>query len=207
MIVHHLEQNTAEWHAARLGIPTASNFHRIITPTGKKSEQMDEYANELLAEMISGTYDDADFKNNYMDRGHELQEQAAQMYAFKFDVVLTPAGFVTDDARRMGCSPDALVGASGGLEIKCYKPKNHVKQLLSPNIDEKHKPQIQGSIAVIGGAWWDAMSFHPQMQPVIIRAHRDDAYIAQFNRYLTEFHELLSMKKAKLAAMGVEFVL
>jgi hypothetical protein len=34
MIILDLEQGTPEWLQARLGIPTASNFGNIITPTG-----------------------------------------------------------------------------------------------------------------------------------------------------------------------------
>ena len=32
MIVLDCQQGDAEWHEARMGIPTASAFHRIITP-------------------------------------------------------------------------------------------------------------------------------------------------------------------------------
>ena len=33
------EQNSPEWHRARLGIPTASSFDAIMTPGKTKSEQ------------------------------------------------------------------------------------------------------------------------------------------------------------------------
>ena len=38
MIVLDHDQGSIEWIEARLGIPTASEFSRIITPTGKLSK-------------------------------------------------------------------------------------------------------------------------------------------------------------------------
>ena len=35
VLIHQVEQGTPEWFAVRLGIPTASNFAKIITSTGK----------------------------------------------------------------------------------------------------------------------------------------------------------------------------
>ena len=54
MIALDLQQGSAEWVKARLGIPTASQFSRIITSTGKLSGQADGYMHELLAESLLG---------------------------------------------------------------------------------------------------------------------------------------------------------
>ena len=54
MIVLDHDQGSTEWIEARLGIPTASGFHRIITPTGKLSASRDAYEGELLAEWALG---------------------------------------------------------------------------------------------------------------------------------------------------------
>ena len=43
MIIHPAEQGSAAWTEARLGIPTASQFSRIITPGGKLSKSRDGY--------------------------------------------------------------------------------------------------------------------------------------------------------------------
>ena len=55
MIRLDVEQGYAEWVAARLGIPTASCFDKIITPkTMKPSASADKYAWELIAERVLG---------------------------------------------------------------------------------------------------------------------------------------------------------
>jgi hypothetical protein len=46
-------QNSDEWIAARLGIPTASEFHRIITAVkGDLSKSARKYAAGLVAETL-----------------------------------------------------------------------------------------------------------------------------------------------------------
>ena len=49
-----MEQRTPEWFAARVGIPSASNFDKIFTSKGAKSTQSKAFMNTLLAEFITG---------------------------------------------------------------------------------------------------------------------------------------------------------
>jgi len=51
-IYHDVPQYSEEYDRLRLGIPTSSNFHKIITPQGKPSKQWREYACLLIAERI-----------------------------------------------------------------------------------------------------------------------------------------------------------
>jgi hypothetical protein len=49
---HDVTQYSEEYDRLRLGIPTSSNFHKIITPQGRPSKQWREYACVLIAERI-----------------------------------------------------------------------------------------------------------------------------------------------------------
>ena len=49
-----MEQGSQAWHEARLGIPTASCFKRLLTPAGKLSKSTGPYMAELLSEQFSG---------------------------------------------------------------------------------------------------------------------------------------------------------
>ena len=51
MIPLDVEQGSRAWIEARLGIPTASEFSRIVTPGGKLSASRDEYAGKLISRM------------------------------------------------------------------------------------------------------------------------------------------------------------
>ena len=52
MIIHECVQGTTEWLQLRSGIPTASNFEKILTKSGKKSASQERYMFALLAERM-----------------------------------------------------------------------------------------------------------------------------------------------------------
>ena len=110
MIFHDLIQNTPEWQKARAAIPTASKIDCIITPaTMKLSKQAEGYANLIAAERILGKPIIKFCGNHYTERGHELEPEALKLYEMNFGVDCEHGGFITNDSRTMGCSPDALM--------------------------------------------------------------------------------------------------
>mgnify|MGYP002740709099 CR=1 FL=1 len=54
LITLDCEQGSDAWRQARLGIPTASQYKRIMTNSGAASEQATAYLAELIAERITG---------------------------------------------------------------------------------------------------------------------------------------------------------
>ena len=67
MIVLDCVQGSQAWIDARLGIPTASQFSRIVTPTGRASTAAEGYTAELLAEWALG-YPIKEIRRQRMDR-------------------------------------------------------------------------------------------------------------------------------------------
>jgi len=51
-IFHDVAQHSEDYDRLKIGIPTSSNFHKIITPQGKPSKQWRQYACVLIAERI-----------------------------------------------------------------------------------------------------------------------------------------------------------
>ena len=202
MIVHDCEQGTPEWLAARLGIPTASEFDKIITPTGKPSTQCDAYAHRLLAEIMVGKPVESFEPTAWMDRGNVLEPEAVSFYELQTDFEAVPVGFVTDDLRTMGASPDRLIGDAGLLEIKCPAPHTHVQYLLDGCIDRKYYPQVQGQLLVTGRAWADLVSYHPELPPVVIRIERDLPFLATLTDLLTQFTRGLEAKRRVMVERG-----
>ena len=111
MIVLDCEQGSQAWIDARLGIPTASEFSRIVTPTGRASTAAEGYTAELLAEWALG-YPIKEFGGDeWTERGKELEPDARAFYALDTNLDPQTVGFVYRDERKMvGGSPDALVG-------------------------------------------------------------------------------------------------
>lgn len=202
MLLHNVIQGTPEWFACRLGIPTASEFDKIITPTGKPSTQADGYANKLIAEFLTGKPVDAFEGSSWTERGNELEPNAAQFYELQMDCEVAPVGFITNDAKTMGCSPDRLVGDDGLLEIKCPAPHTHVQYMLNGKIDQKYYPQIQGQLLVTDRQWVDLISYHPEMPPVIIRVERNEKFLTDLRGLLDGFMQDLAGKRKELIERG-----
>jgi hypothetical protein len=171
-----VEQGTDEWLSARLGVPTASNFAKFLSPTGKPSTQADSYVNQLVAEKLTGERT-AIFKSDDMQRGNDLEPQAKAMYEFIREVEVKEMGLMLHDDFDAGCSPDGLVGCDGGIEIKCPRAENHIANLRRGTVDMKYYPQIQGCLWITEREWWDFVSFHPELEILIVRVERNEEYI------------------------------
>ena len=187
MIVHEAEQQTDDWLQARLGVVTASQFHRVMTPkTCKPSKAADDYLHELIAEWLLGEPLEG-FSSGMMERGRDMEAEAVKWYGFVQDVTPERVGLCLRDIGLVGASPDALIGTDGMLEIKCPGPKKHVAYMLGADPQADHRCQIQGGLWVTGRAWMDFVSYHPTMRPVIVRCERDDAFIESLSEIVGSF--------------------
>lgn len=186
VLIYNLEQGSDEWLKVRLGIPTTSNFGKIITPTGKKSDQYEGYLNELLGQLLAGKLE-PQVKNAAMLRGNELEPYAVEYYEYHYGYRCKEVGFVTTKDGRIGCSPDRLIGQDGLLEVKCPMYKQHIKNLRSGVIDMKYYPQVQGQLLLTKRKWCDWMSYHPDIPASVVRVERDEEYLEKLKEYLNEF--------------------
>jgi len=171
-----MEQGSEAWFQARTGRPTASNFSRIITPTGKDSSQWEGYAIDLMADCIRP--DMVAFEGNrHTDRGNELEPEARAEFSRVMGLSVDQVGFVTRDDGIVGCSPDGVLYHNGsliaGLELKCPLAKNHAKYLIEGVLPPDYAPQVHGGMAVTGLDYWYFMSYCQGMAPFILRVERD----------------------------------
>lgn len=191
-------QGSAEWHAARLGVPTASQFHRILSPRSlKPSAQAERYLCELAAERILGTPLDS-ASSEFMERGKALEDEAVAWFELQRGVDTEKIGFALTDDRRAGCSPDRLVGADEGLEIKCPSPAIHVGYLLG-DISEEYRLQVQGGLWVTGRKRWNLLSYSPLLPSALVVIERDREAIEALESALDEFCKRLDEATERLA--------
>ena len=176
MRVLDVEQGSEEWLAARLGVPSASMFAKLITPTGKRSSSFDSFVNQMAAERITGASTPFP-QTDAMARGTELEPSARAFYELETGNDVIEMGFIKHATLEAGCSPDGFVGEEGGIEIKCPLPHTHIETLRAGVMPAKHIPQVQGCMWITGRAWWDFVSHHPSMHTLITRIERDDVFI------------------------------
>lgn len=195
MKIHNVEQRSGAWYSLRMGVPTASDFSRAITPKkGGLSTQGVEYAAELALEMFTGQPNEDFGGTEWMDRGAGLEDEAIAQYEMLYDVDVERVGFITSDDGNRGCSPDGLVGDDGMIEVKCLKDKNHVKALLNysefDEVDPKYTPQTQGQMLIAERQWCDLLFYCPGMPLLPIRQYPDEAYVKSLDEALTEIIRL-----------------
>jgi len=199
-IFHHdVGQYSEEYDRLRLGIPTSSNFHKIITPQGKPSKQWREYACVLIAERI--LQQKIEFYNSpAMERGLIVEAEAVDWYEFDHDVTVQKVGFLTDDGHTVGCSPDRLVGAEGLLEIKAPLPHTQVDYWISGEISERFRPQLQGQLYISQRSWVDIVCWHDVLPKLVMRVEPDEKFIEALDRELLIFNYFIDRVMDKIRA-------
>jgi len=200
-IMPDMVQRSEEWFRARAGRPTASQFARLLTPTGKDSSQWESFAIELMAQCIRP--DEIGFEgNSHTDRGNDLEPEARNEFSRLMGMEVREVGFITRDDEVIGCSPDGLIYSAGGnavagLELKCPLAKNHAEYLISGELPDKYRPQVHGGMAVTGLDFWYFMSYCPGLAPFIVRVERD-AYTAKLSDALDRFLMFYSVRRAQV---------
>lgn len=187
MITLEIEQGTQEWMDARAGIPTASNFDKIVTADGKPSKQREKYMYTLAAERIVGKATES-YQNDAMARGVEMEAEARALYEILTDRSVVEVGLCYKDEKRLiAASPDGLVGEDGGIEIKCPLSYTHVGYLLDGKLPSEYFQQVQGQLYVTGRKWVDFMSYFPGLRPLLVRVERDEKFITALDIELQVF--------------------
>lgn len=181
-----IEQRSPEWHAARLGIPTASEFGSILAKGQGKMRRL--YLTRLAAERLTGE-PAARYDNHHMARGRDQEEDALAYYAWLNEIELQRVGFVRMQIAGgwVGCSPDALVGADGMVEVKCRVASGMVDAMLTEGLPGEYRAQVQGGLWITGRQWCDLVLYNPDLRLLTIRVERDEPYITALADEVSKF--------------------
>jgi putative phage-type endonuclease len=197
-------QGTPEWFKARAGIPTASEFHKIVTPaTGKYSAQARGYQFRLLAEKLLGEMP-ADLGGvPAIQHGKALEETAVNAYEFESKTTTRKVGFVVTDDGRIGASPDrVLVEGSGWAEIKCPLSAAVHLGYWADGFGADYHCQRQGQMFVADLDFVDMFSYFRRLPSVNIRYGRDEDFLSKLKECLKRFYDEMSFLELRLLETG-----
>jgi hypothetical protein len=197
------EQGSEEWIRARIGIPTASEFHTVLAKgrDGGDSKTRRTYMLKLAGELLTGEPMDS-FGNVHTERGKELEPDARNLYAFMRDCEPQLVGFIRNG--RKGCSPDSLVGNDGMVEIKTKLPHLQVDCLLANRVPPEHRAQCQGALWVAEREWIDFVSYWPTLPLFVVREYRDEEYLAKLAPAVDQFNEELAEMVERIRSYGTD---
>ena len=159
--VFNCEQGTPEWIEMRLGIQTASEFSCVQAKgrDGGASKTRRAYMLRLADEIIYRDQPVETFTNPNLERGHEYEPEARDIYALMHDVELERVGFIRNG--KKGCSPDSLIGKDGILEVKTTFPRLLAELQLDDEFPSQHKAQCQGELWICERTGSISMSIGP----------------------------------------------
>lgn len=216
-IVYHPEvvQGSEEWMALRCGRLTASEMDLIITipkPETRVKKNGEPYKQreiepadteacrihlyELMAQRIT-KYVEPQYIGDEMLRGYDDEIEAKQLYQKHF-APIEDCGFVTNDRFGfvIGCSPDALVGKTGGVQCKSRRMKYQAQTICDLAMPDEFLVQVQTELLVTEREWWDFLSFCGGMPMVRIRIYPDLKVQSAIVEAATVFEEKLAAKLA-----------
>lgn len=188
-------QGSPEWHAARLGKITGSEFAKIVTEaTGaakkprRKGELMaataESYVYQCVGEILTGEPADV-VVTKAMQWGTDNEPTARKNYELRTPCKVQQVGFVLHPEEPLvGCSPDGFVGDDGLIEIKCpFTTAKHVEYTVR-GAPACYLPQVQGALWITHRKWCDFITFDPRVPTalfeaahVVHRVLRDEVYI------------------------------
>ena len=198
MIIEDVAQGTPEWYKVRVGIPTSSNFDKLVTTKGGTSKQRRKYMYQLVAERMTGVKEET-YQNSAMQRGIAMEEEARNMYEFITGNAVEQVGFCyPDDKKRYGCSPDGLVGKNRTLEIKSPTSAVHVGYLLDGVFPIDYYQQVMGHLFVTGRKYADFFSYYPGLKPLLITVKRDEKFLSLLQTEIEVFCNELDSVTEKL---------
>ncbi len=199
-------QGSDAWKQLRLGKVTASRIKDIVatTKTGYSTSR-DKYMTQLLLERLTNTVAES-YTNDAMGWGVEQEPFARAAYEAAKSVMVDQVAFVNHPTiEQAGASPDGLVNDDGLVELKCPMSHTHLESILG-GLDDQYKVQVQWQMACTGRKWTDLCSFDPrfpaELQLVIKRFERDDAYIATLEKEVIKFLTELDDKLNKVKSRG-----
>lgn len=191
-----VEQGSPEWLAARLGIPTASQFQTILAAGKGRETYLWKLAGERMCGEVSEGYTNAD-----MERGKRMEPLIRADYEFRSGNEVTRIGFIRNG--KTGASTDGLVGKDGIVEFKSTEPHLLIPLVKAKKVfPPKHYAQCQGGLMVSGRKWCDLMIYwHPRMPRLLVRTERDERFISELRDAIDVFDLELRRLVKELEAM------
>lgn len=200
-------QGSPFWFRLRQGLPTGSNFKRIITPAkAEYSKTADNYAGELVAESLgwfSGFHGTPDTQ-----RGNLLEKQAIRWLKFRHGIKTRDVGFCLSDCGRYGASPDAMTLDGEPVEVKAPDLHTFIRWRLDGGLPDEHKSQVHGEMFVTGAqrAYFVAYPEHSLLDAMMIVVERDE-FTEKLGQAVLRFCDRLAEIQAELLGDELENVI
>jgi len=159
MEFHDIQQNTDEWLDMRIAKVGGSSCSKMMANYGKAfGDPAKKMAVQVAVEQLTGKRSGGEsYSNAHMQRGHDQEPFARELYEDQYFVDVTNGGFFA--CGRCGCSPDGLVGEHGIIEIKSVISSVHYANIKRGGVDPAYKWQVYFNLLKTERQWIDFVSY------------------------------------------------
>lgn len=202
MIVHYCDQRSDEWKRLRLGKLTGSKAGDAFMRNKRGTEFLSGRKNlitQLVLERITHEPQERDAYGRTIANGIATEPYAKFAYECLEGVVLRDVGFVEDEERPIGCSPDGVLGNFEGIvQVKCPLAATHLSMLVeradllknekpeTQAVPQEYQYQIAHELFVTKAPWCDFVSYHPDFpESLRLLTIRFASSEETFTRYLS----------------------
>ena len=155
---HDIEQNTDAWLDLRMGRVGGSAIGKVMANYGKAfGKPAHDVALKIALERITGTRVDQSYTNDHMERGHEQEPIARQLYEETTFTEVGNGGFF-ECGELIGVSPDGISNV-GLIEIKSVIGSVHFETVKRGAFDPKYKWQMLLGMGGSGLPWIDYVEY------------------------------------------------
>lgn len=208
-IFEDIEQGSDEWFQLRLGVPTASNFGKMMASgrDGEESKTRSRLMRVMAGEILTNRPGEGKIVTAAMQRGNDMEPEARDHYLQTHFADLRRIGFMRrklKTGRYVGASPDALIGDKRALEIKTMAPDLMIERLENNSgMPPEHRPQVHGTMWVGDLESVDLLIFYSGM-PVAPKftIYRDETYIREIANAVEKFEYETRMLVDKIRRMA-----
>jgi len=162
-----VDQLSVDWLKMRIGCASASHMAEIMSflkPKKGEEERREsakryDYKMAKVIEELTGLAQET-YVSPAMERGIETEPLARAAYEMANDVEVLSGGiFFHDEIKRYVASPDGRLGDDGLLEIKCPNTSTHLEILMSGEIPDDYKWQMDAQMSCSGRQWVDFVTY------------------------------------------------
>lgn len=202
----NVQQGTAAWLSARVGLVTASRLKDVMAKRKNGTAEMAcrvDYRMELICERLTQKAAEH-YVSPEMDHGTAQEPFARAAYEVMADVMVDEVGLVLHPTLDYSAaSPDGLIGDDGAIEIKAPKTATHLAWRMADVVPEEHRDQMQWVMACCDRKYCEFISFDPRLPQglrfFVKRLERDERRIAEMEFEVITFNAEV---EAQCAALG-----
>lgn len=204
-----VQQGSVDWYRLRLGIPTASEFDKVITPKQMKiSDSRRPYQCRLIAERLLNWQAESLDKIKHIEDGKMNEPFAVAQLEEIYEIETQRVGFIRTNDLRFGASPDRVTDVSPDrmhvdTVIECKAPSIPKQfEYLLLGADDAYRCQVQGQLLVSEADKAIFYSYNPRTPACRRETGRDEIFIGKLSAALEQFSDELEEMTERARRLG-----